>query len=86
VGYKSLTASLSDAFDGISLALQTSEFFNGQSYYTQTNGSGYLITIPLDSANLSNTAGAWFGQAGYQHSMVHYAKQLGAPQVVCQAN
>jgi hypothetical protein len=79
VGYKFLTVKLSTLFTTIKYALKALELTNGNSTFTQTNGLGKQITIPLSGKNNSNDIGSWFAEAAYQHSIVQYAAMIGAP-------
>jgi hypothetical protein len=78
VGYKILAIKLSTFLSTLPLAMKALETTNGNSVYTQTNGAGNPITIPLTSKNNTNTMEAWFAEAAHQHSIVQYAKAIGA--------
>jgi triacylglycerol lipase len=79
VGYKFLTVKLSTVFTTLKFALKGLEITNGNSVYTQPNGKGNAITIPLSGKNKNNEIADWFAEAGYQHSVGQYAVSIGAP-------
>lgn len=79
VGYNSATIPLSSVFDFISIAVKGIELVNGFSTYTQTNGNGRVINIPLSGKNNSHDISSWFAEAGYHHSIEQYAAFIGAP-------
>ena len=79
VGYKFLTVKLSTVFTTMKFALKGLEITNGNSVYTQPDGAGNSITIPLSGKNKTNEIADWFAEAGYQHSVEQYAAAVGAP-------
>ncbi len=79
VGYKFLTIKMSTFFTTVDFALRALEVSNGNSVYTQTNGPGIAITVPLSGKNKTNDILSWFAEAAYQHSLAQYAAHLGAP-------
>lgn len=83
IGYRNLSTRLTAAFTVISTALDLLEFTGDFSGYAQTCGEGRQITIDLSGKYKTNTAGDWFAEAGYQHSMERYAGAIGAPVVKC---
>ncbi|MBL7738231.1 MAG: lipase family protein [Chitinophagaceae bacterium] len=83
IGYKNINTSLSNAFTIISTGLNLLEFSGGFSGYSHTSGNGRILNIPLSGKNNGNTAGDWFAEAGYQHSMERYAAAIGAPVINC---
>jgi triacylglycerol lipase len=83
VGYKNMNVPLSSVFKTISSAMTLLEYKNGFSHFKQTNGNGTSITIKPSGKNISNDAGSWFAEAGYQHGIGQYAAVLGVPVIVC---
>lgn len=83
VGYNSLTVSLSRVFTLLNTALAFLEFTNGNAAYTQTNGEGRVIEIPLSGANGSADIASWLSEAGFQHGIARYAAALKVPVVAC---
>ena len=84
VGYRNMTTKLSNVFTLMSSALAILELQSNFYGYTHTNGEGKLITIALSNKDSTNTAAAWFAEAGYQHSMAQYAAFFGAPVIKCE--
>ena len=78
VGYKSSTVPLSRAFTMIGFALNVLEITAGGNY-TQPCGEGKKFIFPLSGKNANNTIESWLSEAGYQHGMEQYARQLGTP-------
>ncbi|MBL7740657.1 MAG: lipase family protein [Chitinophagaceae bacterium] len=83
IGYENINTKLSNAFTIISTGLDLLELSSSFSGYSHTSGNGKLISIPLSGKNNGNTAGDWFAEAGYQHSMERYAAAIGAPVISC---
>jgi hypothetical protein len=77
VGYKNLTVSLSTVFTMLNTTFSLLELTTGLSGYTQTNGSGKQITIPLTGKNNGTDIINWFSEAGYQHGIKSYARYEG---------
>lgn len=53
------------------------------SYYTQPDGSGYLINVPVSGKYPTNDVTDWLEEAAYQHSINQYSNALGVPIVTC---
>ncbi|MFN8285835.1 MAG: lipase family protein [Chitinophagales bacterium] len=53
------------------------------SYYTQPDGSGYLMNIPVSGKYPTNDVTDWLEEAAYQHSINQYSTALGVPLVSC---
>lgn len=73
VGYKNLTVSLSKVFTLLNTAMTLLEFTGGVSAYSQTNGSGKQVSIPLSGKNSGSDIINWLSEAGHQHSVAQYA-------------
>ncbi len=77
VSYNNMTISLSDVFWMLNTSLRVLSFSNDS--YLQTSGKGELITVPLSGKNNRNDISTWLAEAGYQHGMEQYARQLDVP-------
>jgi hypothetical protein len=78
-GFSFVSVKLSTVFSTLEITLKGLELINGNSVYTQTNGSGYPVTIKLSGKNNKDEIADWFAEAGYQHGIIQYAAALGAP-------
>jgi hypothetical protein len=79
IDFSFISIKLSTVFSTLKLTLKGFEVYNNNSVYTQTNGAGKTITIKLSGKNNNNEVADWFAEAGYQHSIEHYAAAIGAP-------
>ncbi len=83
--------SLSYFFDGVSFTIAGFEYKSGfyingtwvNSSYTQPDGSGYLINVPVSGKYPANDVTDWLEEAGYQHSINQYSTALGVPIITC---
>lgn len=83
VGYKNLTVSLNKVFALLNTAMTMMEFTSGISPYTQTNGNGKQIQIPLTGKNSGPDIINWLNEAGYHHGIAQYAAYEKVPVVKC---
>lgn len=81
VGYKNLTTTLDKVFRMMNASLFIITIKNGGSAYAQPSGT--LITIPLSGKNQKNEIDDWLKEAGFQHNMTEYARNLEVTTVNC---
>lgn len=81
VGYKGIDISLASLFGYVADGLRLAGIFTGFSDYEQPRGQ--LITAELSAPRAAPTLNNWFAEAGYQHGVQLYAKELGAPVISC---
>ncbi len=91
VGYKNYSMYLSQVFDTVAGGILFSEYENGfyingswtNSTYTQPDGSGLQLNVPVSGRYSANDVTDFFDEVGYQHSINQYSLALRVPIVVC---